>query len=89
MLEHPGDDVTQCMASFKANLANHVASLESHVKAYGKNVEVENILHSKMCCTLYVSDCPVDVELEIVPALSWNVKDGKLFAGTTSTVIAS
>ncbi len=78
MYEYGSDDVTQCMTSFKENLANHIASLEAHVKAYGDNAEIDDVSDNTICCTLLVADCPVDVEIEIIPSLSWDVQDGRL-----------
>ena len=80
MYDHGGDDVTQSMTSFKENLANHIASLEDYVKAYGKNAEVDDTSDTTICCTLLVENCPVDVEIEILPSLSWDVENGK-FSG--------
>ena len=77
MYEYSSDDVTQCMASFKENLANNIARLEDHVKAYGKNAEIDDVEDAMICCTVMVADCPVDVEVEIIPSLSWDVEDGK------------
>ena len=75
MYEYGNDDVTQCMTSFKENLSNHIARSEDHVKAYGKN-EIDDVSDTTIFCTLLVADCPVDVEIEIVTSLSWDVHDG-------------
>ena len=77
MYDYGNDDVTQAMTSFRQNLANNIASLEEHVKAYGKNAEIDDLQDAVICCTLLVPDCPVDVEIEILPSLSWDVHDGK------------
>ena len=76
MYEHGNDDVTRCMTSFKENLPNHIAHLEDHIKAYGKN-EIDDVSDTTICITLMVADCPVDVEIEIIPSLSWDVHDGE------------
>ena len=75
MYKYGNDDVTQCMTSFKENLSNDIARLEDHVKAYGKS-EIDDVSETTIFCTLLVADCPVDVEIEIVPSLSWDVHDG-------------
>ena len=77
MYEYGSDDVTECMTTFKENLPNHMARLEDHVKAYGNNAEIDDMEDSMICCTLMVADCPVDVEIEIIPSLSWDVENGK------------
>ncbi|XP_028404354.1 2'-5'-oligoadenylate synthase 2-like [Dendronephthya gigantea] len=75
MYDYGSDDVTQAIASFRQNLANNIASLEEHVKAYGKNAETDEVQDAVICCTLLVPDCPVDVEIEILPSLLWDVHD--------------
>lgn len=75
MFDYGSDDLAHSVAEFKGNLSNVIQCLKECVKAYGNRVEMDDISDAEINCTLNVADCPVDVEIEIFPSLSWNVED--------------
>lgn len=66
------------MTSFKDNLSSITASMQAHIRDYESNIEIVDRDDGSMCCTLIILDCPIDVELEIIPSFGWDVHDGKI-----------
>lgn len=77
MFDCGSEDLTRSVAEFKENLSDVIQTLRTCMKMYGDSIEIDELSDSKITCTLSIGDCPVDVEVEIVPSLHWDVENGK------------
>ena len=77
MLDYGSDDLSNSVAEFKETLSDSIQNLKAFIEAYGDSVEIDDVSNTSINCTLAVADCPIDIEVEILPSLSWDVENGR------------
>ena len=77
MLDYGSDDLSTSVAEFKETLSDSIQNLKVFIEAYGDSVEIDDVSNTSINCTLAVADCPIDIEVEILPSLSWDVENGR------------